>query len=69
MVKPEQMEITFKVNVTAPLMLTQKFLPHLKKYVEAKHDCSIYGSLIVNMGSILGSIQNNKREGERKAKP
>ena len=52
LVKVEQMENTFRTNVIAPLFLSRSMLPLMK---------NDQGSLIVNMSSILGSIENNKK--------
>ena len=52
LVKVEQMENTFRTNVIAPLLLSRSMLPLMK---------NDQGSLIVNMSSILGSIENNKK--------
>ena len=52
LVKVEQMESTFRTNVIAPLFLTKAIIPLLKKNPH---------SLIVNMSSILGSIENNQK--------
>ena len=52
LVKVEQMESTFRTNVIAPLFLTKAMIPLLKKNSQ---------SLIVNMSSILGSIENNQK--------
>ena len=52
LVKVEQMESTFRTNVIAPLFLTKVMIPLLKKNSQ---------SLIVNMSSILGSIENNQK--------
>ena len=53
LVKVEQMESTFRTNVIAPLFLTKVMIPLLKN--------STSQSLIVNMSSILGSIENNQK--------
>ena len=52
LVKVEQMESTFRTNVIAPLFLTKAMIPLLKKNSQ---------SLIVNVSSILGSIENNQK--------
>jgi NAD(P)-dependent dehydrogenase (short-subunit alcohol dehydrogenase family) len=54
MVKVEQMEATFRTNVIGPLFLSKALIPLMKKS-EASF------SLIVNMSSSLGSIENNKK--------
>ena len=51
LVKVEQMEATLKTNLIAPLFLSKAFLPLLKKNP----------SLIFNLSSSLGSIENNKK--------
>lgn len=64
-VTPEQMSDTFNVNVIAPLMLTKALVKELK-YPD---DCAavehflLKKPLIVNVGSILGSIGENDRGG------
>lgn len=52
LVKLEQMQETMMTNVYAPLFLSRAFLPLLKMNP---------GSLIVNMSSVLGSIEGNKK--------
>ncbi len=64
------MNETYDVNVTAPLMLTKAVLPLMKqaartRKAEGKEDLK---PLVVNMGSILGSIHNNDGRGEGKGK-
>lgn len=49
------MEHTFKINVTAPVMLTQALRPLLKSGAAY----SGHPSWIVNMSSILGSVEAN----------
>ena len=57
---------TFNVNVTAPLMLTKAMLPLLKKAAEVgKSQENLEFPLIVNLSSILGSIENNKGNGKQ----
>ena len=61
-----QMAETFNVNVTAPLMLTKAMLPLLKKAAEvSKSQENLEFPLIVNLSSILGSIENNKGNGKQ----
>lgn len=52
----------YSVNVVAPLMLSKAFWPLLKTASEANKSAPIGPSraLIVNMSSILGSIESNK---------
>ena len=58
------MSDTFNVNVIAPLMLSRALLPLLKKGADAsKNQSQIEPPLIVNISSILGSIESNKGNG------
>ena len=52
LVKVEQMESTYRTNVLGPLFLSKMCLPLLKKSEK---------SVIVNMSSILGSIEFNQK--------
>uniref|UniRef100_A0A8D8V4B6 C-factor n=1 Tax=Cacopsylla melanoneura TaxID=428564 RepID=A0A8D8V4B6_9HEMI len=65
MLKPEQMTEHFLVNVTAPLMLTKALLPLLKAASQANSEAPLGSSraAIVNVSSILGSIEDNKQGG------
>ena len=56
MVKCEQMAATYKTNAIAPLLFSREMLPFLKK---AADNNGGLGSLIVNMSSILGSVELN----------
>ena len=58
MVNVEQMADTFKTNAIAPLMFSREMLPFLKKAA----DNNSIESLIVNMSSILGSVELNHPE-------
>lgn len=53
-VKDEDMEHTFRVNVVAPVMLSRAMSPLLKSAASSDRP-----SWIVNMSSVLGSIQAN----------
>ena len=55
-VTSEQMAETFTTNTIAPLLFSKEMLPFLKKAASENVDA---GSLIVNMSSILGSIELN----------
>ncbi len=64
-----QMLDTFNVNVVAPLMVTKALLPLLNRAVEWRKtvkgkDGEVKKPLVVNMSSILGSIENNTGIGE-----
>ena len=62
-VKPKMMADCFNVNVIAPLMLT-KALAKVMKYPDgAAERFLLKKPLVVNMGSILGSIEENDRGG------
>ncbi|CRL04795.1 CLUMA_CG017851, isoform A [Clunio marinus] len=56
----ELMEV-YQVNVVAPLMLTKALLPLMRKASTAKKEAplGVQRAAIVNMSSILGSIQSN----------
>jgi NAD(P)-dependent dehydrogenase (short-subunit alcohol dehydrogenase family) len=60
--KPNELMETFAVNCVAPLMLSKAFIPLLKKASEANKDSplGVSRAVIVNMSSILGSIESNK---------
>ncbi|CAL4061122.1 unnamed protein product [Meganyctiphanes norvegica] len=66
MVKWNQMTDTFVTNTVAPLMLTKNLLPLLRsaaeKVVESDH-LSASRAAVINMSSILGSIENNDAGG------
>ncbi|CAB3381223.1 Hypothetical predicted protein [Cloeon dipterum] len=65
MVKLDQIMDNFTVNTAAPIMLTKSLLPLLKA-AAAKSASSPLGAnraVVVNMSSILGSIELNKKEG------
>lgn len=57
-VKAEQMEKTFLINVVAPVLLAKEFKPLLKKATSPSQS-----SWVVNISSILGSIDANKEGG------
>ena len=58
------MNDTFNVNVTGPLMLTKAVLPLMKMAAENGGAESDAKPLIVNVGSILGSVTNNFGRGK-----
>ena len=63
-VTPEQMSDTFNVNVIAPLMLTKALVKEMRYPDDGAADRFLLKKpLIVNMGSILGSIGENDRGG------
>ena len=59
MVNFEQMAHTYKTNAIAPLLFSREMLPLLKK---ASCENGDFGSLIVNISSILGSVVLNHPE-------
>jgi NAD(P)-dependent dehydrogenase (short-subunit alcohol dehydrogenase family) len=60
--KTNELMDAYAVNVVAPLMLSKAFIPLLKKASEANKDAPIgvQRAVIVNMSSILGSVESNK---------
>ena len=62
-VTAEQMADTFNVNVIAPLMLTKALAKEMKYPDGAAERFLLKKPLVVNMGSILGSIEENDRGG------
>ena len=58
--KAEDLEFTFRVNVVAPVMLAKTLKPLLKAGATA----SGTPSWIINMSSILGSIEENAMGGQ-----
>jgi short-subunit dehydrogenase len=56
----EEMAETYEVNTIAPTKLTKAFLPLLKKAgtTNCEGDYYVKKSLVVNMSSILGSIES-----------
>merc|ERR1719158_402120 len=55
------MAATYKTNAIAPLLFSREMLPFLKTAAEQNGDL---GSLIVNLSSILGSVElNNPKSG------
>ena len=64
-VTPEQMADTFNVNVIAPLMLTKALAKEMRYPDEgvAAERYLLKKPLVVNMGSILGSVGENERGG------
>ncbi|XP_051169827.1 C-factor [Leptopilina boulardi] len=65
LVKEEQLKDNFAINTIAPIMLTQKLLPLLKKGAKIQEDkpMSVSRAAIVNISSILGSIAQNDSGG------
>jgi len=59
----ELMMKTYKTNTVAPLMLTQAFLPLLKKAAADKEDKSTLKAWILNMSSSFASIEMNTSNG------
>lgn len=61
LVKAEQMIENFKTNTVAPLMLTKALYPLLKRASQVNNDLPmcISRAAVVNVSSILGSIQEN----------
>lgn len=57
-VKAADFEQTFRINVTAPVLLTKALAPLLKKGATADKP-----SWVVNMSSVLGSIEENTNGG------
>ncbi|XP_017778735.1 PREDICTED: C-factor [Nicrophorus vespilloides] len=64
-VKVDQLLETFQTNTVAPIMLTKALLPLIKKASEknAGLKMSCKRAAIINMSSILGSIESNKDGG------
>ncbi|XP_076028929.1 C-signal-like [Oratosquilla oratoria] len=65
MVKSSQMKETLLVNTVAPLMLTKAFLPLLRKAAAKSEgaNLSVQRAAVVNMSSVLGSIEENDQGG------
>lgn len=65
MVRWPQMVDTFTVNAVAPVMLSKALLPQLKAAAALTEgsDLSVQRAAIINISSILGSIQNNDQGG------
>ncbi|XP_011311995.1 uncharacterized oxidoreductase C663.06c [Fopius arisanus] len=63
MVKEEQMTEVFFVNTVVPIMLTKAFLPLLKKAASGKQGMGVQRAAVINMTSIIGSIQDNNMGG------
>ncbi|KAG5684209.1 hypothetical protein PVAND_013448 [Polypedilum vanderplanki] len=59
--KVNELMDVFSVNCVAPLMLTKAFLPLLKKAAKANSSAplGVSKAAIINMSSILGSIESN----------
>jgi NAD(P)-dependent dehydrogenase (short-subunit alcohol dehydrogenase family) len=59
--KASELLDTFSVNCVAPLMLTKAFIPLLKKAAKANKSAplGVTRAVVVNMSSILGSIETN----------
>ncbi|XP_065155964.1 C-signal [Atheta coriaria] len=64
-VKPEQLMDTFRTNTVAPIILAKTLLPFLKQAAQKNISLpmGVQRAAIVNMSSILGSIQNNQDGG------
>lgn len=64
-VKVEDLMDTFKTNTVAPIMLTKAFIPLLKKaaLVNENAPLGVGKAAIINMSSILGSIEANVEGG------
>lgn len=64
-VKTEDLTDTFMTNVVAPIMLTKALVPLLKKAAEVNASAPVgpTKACIVNMSSILGSIEANSDGG------
>lgn len=62
-VKEEQLTQCFYVNTVVPIMLTKAFLPLLKKAADGKSGFGVDRAAVINMSSILASIEENKMGG------
>ncbi|XP_031553207.1 uncharacterized protein LOC116290338 [Actinia tenebrosa] len=57
----EMMVDHYKVNTVAPLMITQAFLPLLKKAATDPEEKSYIKAAVLNMSSLVGSLTNYKK--------
>ncbi|XP_022907773.1 C-signal [Onthophagus taurus] len=65
LVKAEHMSDTYLTNTIAPVMLTKALLPHLKLAAQknANKSMGVEKCAIINMSSVLGSVDNNQDGG------
>ncbi|XP_063983571.1 C-signal [Diachasmimorpha longicaudata] len=63
MVKEEQLTDVYFVNTVVPIMLTKAFLPLLKKAASKKQGMGVQRAAVINMTSIIGSIEDNTMGG------
>ncbi|XP_030377925.1 uncharacterized protein LOC115626656 [Scaptodrosophila lebanonensis] len=63
--KTQELLDTFQTNTVVPIMLTKACLPLLKKasQANANESMGVKRAAIINMSSILGSIESNKEGG------
>ncbi|KAK3084288.1 hypothetical protein FSP39_011115 [Pinctada imbricata] len=64
-VTADKLNTVFQTNVTGPIMVTKTFLPLLKKAASQHEDKSLSTSraAVINISSILGSIEENSSGG------
>ncbi|XP_015115044.1 uncharacterized protein LOC107039775 [Diachasma alloeum] len=63
MVKEEHLTEVYFVNTVVPIMLTKAFLPLLKKAAKGKMGMGVQRAAVINMSSIIASIQDNTMGG------